>query len=210
MTVATTIVVATHNRGKAAEFAHMLGDGVPGVKWLDLSAFPGVGEVEETGDTFEANAALKASEYAKRTGHWCLADDSGLCVDALDGKPGVVSARWAALHNSGSGDAANNALLLQQLQDIPDPARMARFECVLALADLCGVIRLTSRGTMPGHIIRQPRGGNGFGYDPLFLVTEFGKTTAELSPSEKAAISHRGRALRELAGRVAAVLEGKS
>ena len=206
-----TVVVATHNRGKAAEFAHMLAGVVPGVDWLDLSAFPDVGEVDETGDTFEANASLKASEYAKRTGHWCLADDSGLCVDALGGKPGVVSARWAALHDAGSGDAANNALLLKQLDAVADADRTARFECVLALADPTGRIRLTSRGSMPGHIIRQPRGANGFGYDPLFLVAEFGRTTAELSPSEKAAISHRGRALRELAGRFAAVLaEGMS
>ena len=201
-----TIVVATHNRGKAAEFAHLLGSAIPGVQWLDLSAFPDVCEVDETGDTFADNAALKAGDYAKRTRHWCLADDSGLCVDALAGKPGVVSARWATLHNAGSGDAANNTLLLNQLDAVPDANRSARFECVLALADPTGRIRLTSRGTMPGRIIRRPRGANGFGYDPLFLVTEFGKTTAELSPAEKATISHRGRALRDLAGRVAAVL----
>jgi XTP/dITP diphosphohydrolase len=206
-----TIVVATHNRGKAAEFAHLLGDAVPGVEWIDLSAFPDIGEVDETGDTFEANARLKASGYAQRTGHWCLADDSGLCVDALDGKPGVVSARWAALHQAGQGDAANNALLLKQLDGVSDPDRTARFECVLALSDSTGRIVLASRGTMDGHIIRSPRGTNGFGYDPLFVVAELNKTTAELSPAEKAAVSHRGRALRQLAGGVAAVLaEGKS
>lgn len=204
MTLPPVVVVATHNRGKAAEFAHLLGDaGASGaakraVEWRDLSAYPDIGEVEETGHTFRANACLKATEYAQRTGQWALADDSGLEVDALDGKPGVVSARWAALHDAGSGDAANNALLLRQLNAIPDEQRTARFVCVLALADAAGRIILTARDTVEGHIIRQPRGSNGFGYDPLFRVDSLQKAMAELSKAEKADISHRGRALRRL------------
>lgn len=198
MTLPSIVVVATHNRGKAVEFADMLGADNAGTQWRDLSAYPDIGEVEETGHTFRANACLKAAEYAKRTGQWALADDSGLEVDALDNKPGVVSARWAAIHGAGSGDAANNALLLQQLESVPDEKRSARFVCVLALADETGCIIFTARDTMEGHIIRQPRGTNGFGYDPLFWVDRLGKTTAELTPAEKAAVSHRGGALRRL------------
>lgn len=191
------VVVATHNKGKAVEFADMLG-GEGGTQFRDLSAYPDIGEVDETGHTFRANACLKASEYAKRTGQWALADDSGLEVDALGGKPGVTSARWAAIHDAGKGDAANNALLLKQLDAVPDEKRTARFVCVLALADESGRIIFTAQGTMEGHIIRRSRGENGFGYDPLFWVDRLGKTTAELSKSEKAAISHRGEALRRL------------
>lgn len=210
LTLPPVVVVATHNRGKAAEFARMLGGhGTPhaAVRWPDLSAYPDIGEVDETGDTFRANACLKASEYARRTGQWALADDSGLEVDALNGKPGVVSARWAALHDespvAGTGDAANNALLLRQLESVPDDRRTARFVCVLALADSAGRILLTVRDTMEGRIIRLPRGANGFGYDPLFEVSGFGRTSAELSPAEKAEVSHRGRALRRLKALIA-------
>ncbi|MDB5328627.1 MAG: non-canonical purine pyrophosphatase, rdgB/HAM1 family [Phycisphaerales bacterium] len=209
------VVVATHNRGKVAEFAHMLGgDGdAAQVEWRDLSAYPNIGEVEETGDTFRANACLKAAEYAKLTGQWALADDSGLEVDALGNKPGVTSARWAALHGESSPagkDADNNALLLKQLDAVPDEARTARFVCVLALADEKGRIILTARDTVEGRIIREPRGTNGFGYDPLFHVDALGKTTAELSPAEKADISHRGRALRRLKGLIATTASGSA
>ena len=192
------VVVATRNQGKAAEFARMLGGPSDGIEWRDLSAFPDAGDVEETGHTFTANASLKAAEYARRAGHWALADDSGLEVDALDGAPGVYSARFAAMHDAGTGDAANNALLLQKLADVPDERRAARFVCVLALADPQGRIILTARDTVEGRIIRQPRGTNGFGYDPLFGVHGTGRTMAELAPGEKAEISHRGRALRRL------------
>ncbi|HEX8323353.1 MAG TPA: RdgB/HAM1 family non-canonical purine NTP pyrophosphatase [Tepidisphaeraceae bacterium] len=208
ITLPPIVVVATHNRGKAAEFARMLGD--DGVEWRDLSAFPDAGEVDETGHTFRANACLKASEYARRTGHWALADDSGLEVDALGGKPGVVSARWAALHEAGSGDAANNALLLRQLENTPDQERSARFVCVLALADSVGRIILTARDTVEGRIIHQPRGTNGFGYDPLFEVESLGRTTAELTPAEKADVSHRGRALRRLKALLATTAAGET
>jgi len=194
---AAMLLMATTNAGKAREFAAMLGNA--GFEWCDLSTLKqSVGEVDETGQTFLANACLKASEYAQRTGFWTLADDSGLEVDALNGKPGVVSARWAALHDAGSGDPANNALLLRQLADVPDDARTARFVCTLALSDPSGIIRATARDTVEGHIIREPRGVNGFGYDPLFFLRDRQQTMAELSSAQKHEISHRGRAVRRM------------
>jgi XTP/dITP diphosphohydrolase len=119
-------------------------------------------------------------------------------VDALGGSPGVHSARWAEINKAGKGDADNNALLLKQLDAVPDDRRTGRFVCVLALADPAGKILLTARDTVEGRVVRAPRGSNGFGYDPLFLIDELGKTTAELAPEEKHAISHRGKALRHL------------
>jgi XTP/dITP diphosphohydrolase len=121
-------------------------------------------------------------------------------VDALEGSPGVHSARWAEVNNAGKGDADNNALLLKQLESVPDDRRTARFVCVLALADPQGRIVLTARDTVEGRVIREARGSNGFGYDPLFFMNEMGRTTAELAPDEKHAISHRGKALRHLRG----------
>lgn len=199
------LLIATANPGKAREFREMLGGG--GVvyrgerlEWTDLSQITGLEPVEETGDTFLANASLKASGYARQAQGWALADDSGLEVDALGGSPGVHSARWAKLHGAGEGDAANNALLLQQLDAVPDARRTGRFVCVLALADPGGEIILTARDAVEGRILRAARGSNGFGYDPLFLVDPLGKTTAELSPSQKHAVSHRGKALRRMSG----------
>ena len=154
--------------------------------------------IEESGQTFRANACLKASHYARQFRTWALADDSGLSVDALSGKPGVYSARWAEMQDAGEGDAANNALLLKQIEHLADAQRSARFICVLALADDAGRIILTAQDSVEGKILHEPRGMNGFGYDPLFLVPELGKTTAELLPAEKHAVSHRGKALRRL------------
>ena len=119
-------------------------------------------------------------------------------MDALNGSPGVFSARWAEINRAGKGDADNNTLLLKQLEQVPDDPRSARFVCVLALSDPKGRIMLTARDTVEGRIIHAPRGNNGFGYDPLFLIDELGKTTAQLAPDEKHAISHRGKALRHL------------
>ena len=186
------ILIATHNAGKAKEFAEILGGQIA---FDTLESYPGVGEVDETGLTFRANACLKASQYAQRTGRWTIADDSGLEVDALGGKPGVTSARWAARHDAGQGDAANNALLLKQLEPVPDEQRTGRFVCVLALSDPQGRIIATVRDVFEGRLLRNARGSNGFGYDPLFEVAGLGKTSAELGPAEKHAISHRGRAL---------------
>ena len=190
------LLIATTNPGKIREFREMLG--AERFDWSDLSQHPGTEPVEETGHTFRANACLKASHYAKLLNTPAIADDSGLEVDALGGSPGVYSARWAEMNDAGRGDADNNALLLCQLERVPDEQRTARFVCVLALADARGRILLTVRDTVEGRVIRTSRGDNGFGYDPLFLVQSLGRTTAELSPAEKHAISHRGKALRRL------------
>lgn len=191
-----TVLIATGNPHKVAEFRRMLAS--DRLRWDDLSAHPDVEPVEETGHTFRANACLKAAGYARRFRTWALADDSGLEVDALDGSPGVLSARWAETHGTGRGDADNNATLLRQIDHVPDEERTARFVCVLALSDPHGRIVLTVRETVEGRVLRAPRGANGFGYDPLFLLPDRGLTTAELPPDEKHAVSHRGKALRRL------------
>lgn len=197
------LLIATANPHKAREFREMLSDGGlrdgdAQIVWSDLFSVPNPPHVEETGTTFRANACIKASAYAKHYQRWTMADDSGLEVDALNGAPGVVSARFAELHNAGKGDAANNALLLKLLANVPDEKRTARFVCVLAIADPQGHIILTARESVEGRIVHQSRGENGFGYDPLFLIDELGQTTAELRPDQKHTISHRGRALRAL------------
>ena len=192
------LLVATRNRGKVAELAEMLGGA--GVRVQSLDDVSTDLDPEEIGRTFRANACLKASAYARETGRRTLADDSGLSVDALAGRPGVYSARFAAMNNAGRGDADNNAHLLRLLDKVPDARRTARFECVLAVADPAGRIVYTAEGTVEGRILREARGENGFGYDPLFFMDDAGKTTAEMSPAEKHAISHRGRALARLRG----------
>jgi XTP/dITP diphosphohydrolase len=190
------LLIATTNPGKIREFREMLGG--DRFQWDDLSAHGQLPAVDETGRTFRANACLKAAAYARLLDTCAIADDSGLAVDALGGRPGVHSARWAELNNAGRGDADNNSLLLRQLQNVPDAQRTARFVCVLALADPQGRILLTARDTVEGRIIHSPRGDNGFGYDPLFRIDVLGRTTAELAPDEKHRISHRGKALRRL------------
>jgi XTP/dITP diphosphohydrolase len=195
----THLLIATSNAGKVREFREMLGGGER-FAWDDLSRHNGFTAVEETGQTFLANACLKASGYARQFETWALADDSGLEVDALGGAPGVHSARWAELRGTGKGDADNNRTLLGQLESVPDERRGGRFVCVLALADPGGRIILTARDSVEGRILRNPRGSNGFGYDPLFFIEPLGRTTAELSPREKHEVSHRGRALRRLRG----------
>jgi len=183
------LVVATRNANKLRELTALLA-GLP-VRLRSLAEFPGAAEVEETGATFAENAALKALAAAKYTGLWALADDSGLEVDALGGRPGVWSKRFAG---PGATDADNNAKLLQLLADVPDERRTARFRCAIAIAAPDGRVYV-DEGTCEGVIAREPRGHNGFGYDPLFVVPELGKTFAELPPGEKDRISHRGRAL---------------
>jgi XTP/dITP diphosphohydrolase len=190
------LVVATANAGKAREFREMLG--AERFQWTDLASHREIPVVEETGHTFRANACLKACYYAQQLDMWALADDSGLSVDAMDGAPGVLSARWAEHNRTGRGDADNNATLLQQLQHVRDEKRTARFVCCLALSDPRGRIVLTTQDAVEGVILRQLRGSNGFGYDPLFFFPELGQTTAELSPQVKHSISHRGKALRHM------------
>lgn len=186
------LLIASSNQGKLREFREMLGDGK--IEFFNLTD-QGIPPVDETGATFRANACLKVTYYATKLNTWALADDSGLAVDALNGSPGVLSARWAQINNAGEGDADNNRLLLKQLEAVPDTKRTARFICVLALSNPQGKIILTAADSVEGRIIHSPRGSNGFGYDPLFLIDALGKTTAELEPAEKHQISHRGKAL---------------
>ncbi|MFZ0075869.1 MAG: XTP/dITP diphosphatase [Exiguobacterium undae] len=186
------IIVATRNAGKVNEFKEMLGRlGYDVESLLDYETAP---ETDETGSTFEENAELKSREAAAYFGHAVLADDSGLEVDALDGAPGVYSARFAGEDKS---DEANNTLLLEKLADVPTEKRTARFVCALSLAKPSGET-LTVRGTMEGTIGFERKGTNGFGYDPLFIIPSLNQTAAELTKSEKASISHRGQALRKL------------
>jgi XTP/dITP diphosphohydrolase len=144
------MLIATGNPAKVREFREMLGE--RHYKWRSLLEFPNIKEIEETGHTFRANAVLKAAGYAKQAEIWAMADDSGLEVDAIGKKPGVHSSRWAELNGKGKGDAANNALLLEQLKDVPEDRRSARFVCVLALANPAGQIVLTVRQTVEGRI----------------------------------------------------------
>lgn len=185
------LLIATKNAGKAAELAAMF-NGL-GVSCEPLPA--DAPDVVETGTSFRANALLKATAYARHFGTACLADDSGLQVAAIDNSPGIYSARFAAMYNAGEGDAANNALLLEKLRDAED--RRARFVCVLALCDVNGRPLFTTEGQVSGLILEEPRGDNGFGYDPLF--EHAGRTMAERSAEEKAALSHRGVAAKRMA-----------
>lgn len=183
------LVVATRNKGKLREIAAIL-DGLP-FTLLSLEDFPGFPEVDEDGETFEENALKKASVAATVTGLPALADDSGLVVDALDGKPGVYSARYSGENAS---DEANNAKLLSELASVPYEKRTAAFRCTIALCSPGGK-RYTFSGELQGVILDSSRGTGGFGYDPLFFVPEKGVTMAELPLEAKNVISHRGKAL---------------
>jgi XTP/dITP diphosphohydrolase len=194
--MALKLLIATTNPGKIREFRQMLGD--QRFEWSDLSQHPPITPPEEIGRTFQDNSALKAVYYARQLGIAALADDSGLEVDALDGKPGVHSARWAEMNAAGPGDQDNNRLLLRQLEGVPADRRTARFVCSLTLADKDGQVLLTATDQIEGRILESERGTNGFGYDPLFLVESLGLTTAELKPAQKHRISHRGKALHRM------------
>jgi XTP/dITP diphosphohydrolase len=188
---ADTVVLATRNEGKLRELARILDT----ERLVGLDAFPGAPDVPETEATFEGNALLKARAIAAYTGLPAVADDSGLCVDALKGMPGVLSARWAGRHGD---DKANLELVLAQVADVPDDRLGARFVCAAALVDPADGEWVTT-GEVAGRLIREPRGSGGFGYDPIFVPDGFGETTAEMTPEAKDAISHRGRAFRALA-----------
>jgi XTP/dITP diphosphohydrolase len=194
-TEATRLVLATANRSKLTELARILADEHADVVLASLAELPGAPEVAETGATFAENALLKARAIAAFTGLPTVADDSGLCVDALNGMPGVLSARWSGRHGD---DAANLSLVLAQVADVPDERRGARFTCAAALV-VPGDAEQVREGVVTGHLIRRPRGSNGFGYDPIFVPDGFEVTTAEMDPADKDRISHRGRALRALA-----------
>ncbi len=198
------IILATRNPGKLAELRRILAASRVDVDVTDLSGYPDMPEVAETGSTFAENALLKARAVVARTGLPAVADDSGLCVDALNGMPGVLSARWSGRPGD---DEANLRLLLAQLADVPGDRRAAHFTCAAALVLPSGAEHLTE-GTVHGWLTDAPRGTNGFGYDPIFVPDSSGLTTAQMPAADKDAISHRGKALRALAPVIAALLGG--
>jgi XTP/dITP diphosphohydrolase len=189
------VVLATRNSHKVAELREILGAAGVEVKLVGLDAFPGAPDVAETGLTFAENALLKARAAVSASGLPAVADDSGLCVDALNGMPGVFSARWAGRHGE---DRANLELLLGQLADVPDDQRGARFTCAAALVLPDGRERV-AEAELRGRLVRAARGAGGFGYDPILQPEGETRTTAEMTAREKNAISHRGRAFRALA-----------
>ncbi|GAA0206384.1 RdgB/HAM1 family non-canonical purine NTP pyrophosphatase [Cytobacillus oceanisediminis] len=201
----STVVLASNNAKKLAELQRILAPLVPGVEVLGLADVADYPEPAETEPTFEGNALIKARACLEATGLPSLADDSGLCVDALNGMPGVLSARWSGVPKDQGGDAANNRLLLSQISDVPPERRSATFVAAVAFCTPDGQEHVV-RGEMPGRILAGEQGEGGFGYDPLFAADGFDVSTAELSPSDKDAISHRGRALAQVAPLVAAAL----
>ena len=197
-------ILATRNQKKLSELQRILAASGVDVGVTDLSGYPDLPEVAETGATFTENALLKARGVVAHTGVPAVAEDSGLYVDALNGMPGVLSARWAGRHGD---DEANLRLVLAQLADVPADRRGAHFACVAALVLPSGQEHVTE-GTVNGRIANAPRGTNGFGYDPIFVPVSSELTMAEMSPEAKDAISHRGRALRALAPVIAELLGG--
>ena len=185
------LVLATRNPHKVDEMRVLLAP--LAIDIVGLDAFAGVPEPEETGQTFAENARIKAVSAARATGHFALADDSGICIDALGGRPGVHSARWA---RPGSGAKEWIAKTLREMEGVPDDDRTARYVCVLALAAPDGTVLGEAEGTFEGCIAPAPRGTGGFGYDPIFLLPDGSRTAAELTPDEKNTLSHRGNAVR--------------
>jgi XTP/dITP diphosphohydrolase len=188
------ILIATMNEGKLREYRRLLGD-VPGLELETMASLPAPIDVIEDRDTFAGNAFKKAREIAVYAGIPCLADDSGLRVDALGGAPGVYSARYAG---EGATDVRNNHRLLEALQHVPDGRRTARFVCAIAVVDADGQLLAASEGDCEGRIGREPKGTHGFGYDPLFIPDGYAKTMAELGPETKNRISHRAKAAAKL------------
>ncbi|MFI9504297.1 RdgB/HAM1 family non-canonical purine NTP pyrophosphatase [Nocardia sp. NPDC052566] len=196
------VLVASRNAKKLNELRRILDDaGIVGIEIVGLDDVPAYDEAPETGATFEENALAKARDGATATGLPCVADDSGIEVDALNGMPGVLSARWSGKHGD---DAANNALLLAQLGDVPDERRGAQFVSTCALV-VPGGAETVVRGEWPGTVAREPVGDGGFGYDPLFVPTGGEISAAQLTPAQKDAVSHRGRALTQLLPALAAL-----
>jgi XTP/dITP diphosphohydrolase len=203
--MSTRLLLATRNAGKLAELRRLLESAVPGVEVVGLTDVDDYPEAPETGATFAQNALLKAREAVRYTGLPAVADDSGLTVDALNGMPGVLSARWSGRHGD---DDANTALLLGQLADIPDERRGAAFVCAAALVTPDGTERVLER-QWRGTVIREKRGSNGFGYDPVFVPEGLSLTSAELEPEEKDAQSHRGQAFAALVPVIAETLRAR-
>ena len=196
----TQFVLATRNAHKADELDRILRSMGMDIELKTVDQFPGAPEVEETEDTFEGNALLKARALCQFTGLPAIADDSGICVDALGGKPGVLSARWSGATEN--VDQANLELVLEQIKEVAESDRGAQFMCA-AVAVFPDGTELVAIGKMDGSLLHEPQGLNGFGYDPIFVPSGFTKTTAEMSASEKDAISHRGQALKFLAEKLA-------
>lgn len=199
------ILLATGNPHKLDEIRAVLAPLGIESEGLDSIDDPPEEPIED-GDTFEANARIKAHAYAQATGRICLADDSGLEVDALGGQPGVRSARWAGHDGSREErDNANNQLLVERIREVPVELRSARFVCAMCMATPDGEVLAETRGEFPGEIIETPRGEHGFGYDPHLLIPDEGRTSAELSPEEKNARSHRGAAVRAMADAISRI-----
>jgi XTP/dITP diphosphohydrolase len=198
------LLLATRNEGKIIEFRRILDAIAPGaIELVGLDQFPELHDVDETGTTFEENALLKAREMSEATGLPAIADDSGLCIDALNGDPGIFSARWAGGHGN---DQANIDKVLDQLKDVEDGNRGAYFICVAALY-LPGGLTHCEEGRFYGSILRAPVGENGFGYDPIFAPKGLEISSAQMSSHEKDAMSHRGKALRAIAPHVLKALQ---
>lgn len=198
----TELVLATRNAGKILEVQRLLEVHAPQITLRSVADFA-LDDVDETGETFEENALLKAETIARQTGLPALADDSGIAIDALGGAPGIYSARWAGTHGD---DAANIEKVLSQLANTPDADRGAQFVCVIALA-LPDGRSMTVRAEVEGSVRWSPVGEYGFGYDPIFQPNGFAITTAEMTPEQKDAISHRGKALREIAPKIAPFID---
>lgn len=197
------LVLATRNQGKITEFRRILEELAPGqIELIGVDQFPHLVDVDETGSTFKENSLLKARYTSEATGLPAIADDSGLCVDALNGDPGIYSARWAGVHGD---DRANVEKVLQQLADVPDEKRTAHFMCVASLVMPDGRHQV-AEGRFEGHILHAPVGENGFGYDPIFQPLGLSISSAQMSAQEKDAMSHRGKSLRAIAPHVIQML----
>ena len=193
------LVLATRNQGKITEFRRILDALAPGaIELIGVDQFPDLVDVDETGSTFEENSLLKARYTCQATGLPAIADDSGLCVDALNGDPGIFSARWAGEHGN---DQANLEKVLAQLKDVPDEKRTAHFMCVASLVLPDGREQV-AEGRFEGHILHAPVGENGFGYDPIFQPLGLRISSAQMSAEEKDLVSHRGKSLRSIAPHV--------
>ena len=197
------LVLATRNQGKITEFRRILEELAPGqIELIGVDQFPNLVDVDETGSTFEGNSLLKARYTCEATGMPAIADDSGLCVDALNGDPGIFSARWAGDHGN---DRANIDKVLEQLKDVPDQLRTAHFMCVASLVLPDGRHQV-AEGRFDGHILHAPVGENGFGYDPIFQPLGLSISSAQMSAEEKDLVSHRGKSLRAIAPHVIQML----
>jgi XTP/dITP diphosphohydrolase len=197
------LVLATRNQGKITEFRRILDELAPGqIELIGVDQFPDLVDVDETGSTFEENSLLKSRYTCAATGLPAIADDSGLCVDFLNGDPGIFSARWAGNHGN---DQANIEKLLEQLKDVPDNKRTAHFTCIASLVMPDGREQI-AEGRFEGHILHAPVGENGFGYDPIFQPLGLSISSAQMSAQEKDLVSHRGKSLRAIAPHVIQML----